>query len=69
VQEWRLWQEPVTVFDYNVRQGAFQCAYANPMHYRVPGQGIIGCFAMRCPIAFRNSEESQTVAAFSADGG
>ena len=49
------WQEPVTIFDHNVRQGAIQFAYANPMLYRVPGQEVIWCFAMRCPIAYKNS--------------
>ena len=63
------WQEPVTVFDHNVRQGAIQFAYANPMLYREPGQEVIWCYAMRCPIAYKNSEESQLVAAFTADGG
>jgi len=46
------WEEPVTVFDHNVRQGAIQFAYANPMLYRVLGQEVIWCFAMRCPIAY-----------------
>ena len=63
------WEEPVTLFDHNVRQGTIQFAYANPMLYRVPGQEVIWCFAMRCPIAYKNSEESQLVAAFTADGG
>ena len=63
------WEEPVAVFDHTRRQGAIQFAYANPVLYRVPGQAVIWCFAMRCSIAQRNSEESQLAAAFTADGG
>jgi hypothetical protein len=63
------WGHPVPVFDFHQRQGAIQFAYANPVLYRAPGQDVIWCFAMRCPIAFENSEESQLVAAFTADGG
>jgi hypothetical protein len=63
------WGEPVAVFNYHVRQGAIQFAYANPVLFRAPGQDVIWCFAMRCPITYENSEESQLVAAFTADGG
>ena len=63
------WEEPVAVFDHNERQGAIQFAYANPVLYRAPGQDVIWCYAMRCPIVYRNSEESQLVGAFTADGG
>jgi hypothetical protein len=63
------WEEPVPVFDHRERQGAIQFAYANPVLYRAPGQDVIWCFAMRCPIVFRNSEESQLAGAFTADGG
>ena len=63
------WQEPVAIFDHQRRLGDIQFAYANPVLYRAPGQDVVWCFAMRCPIAFENSEESQLVAAFTADGG
>jgi hypothetical protein len=63
------WGEPVVIFDHNKRQGAIQFAYANPVLYRAPGQDVIWCYAMRCPINYRNSEESQLVGAFTADGG
>lgn len=63
------WQEPVPIFDHTVRQGAIQFAYANPVLFRPPGQDVIWCFAMRCPIVYTNSEDSQLVGAFSADGG
>ena len=63
------WEEPVMIFDHRHRQGMVQFAYANPVLYRAPGQDVIWCFAMRCPIAQKNSEESQLVGAFTADGG
>jgi len=63
------WEEATPVFDHRQRQGAIQFAYANPVLYKPPGQDVIWCFAMRCPIVFRNSEESQLAGAFSADGG
>ena len=63
------WQEPVAVFDHRERQGALQFAYANPVLFRPTNQDVIWCFAMRCPIGYRNSEESQLVGAFTADGG
>ena len=63
------WEEPVPIFDHRARQGAIQFAYANPVLYRAPGQDVIWCFAMRCPIAYENSEESHLVAAFTPDGG
>ena len=63
------WEEPVMIFDHRQRQGMVQFAYANPVLYRAPGQDVIWCFAMRCPIAQKNSEESQLVGAFTADGG
>ncbi|HAC92028.1 MAG TPA: hypothetical protein DCF63_15595, partial [Planctomycetaceae bacterium] len=63
------WEEPIPVFDHQRRQGAIQFAYANPVLYRAPGQAVVWCFAMRCPIAAENSEESHLVGAFTADGG
>lgn len=63
------WEEPVAIFDHRRRQGSIQFAYANPVLYRAPGQDIVWCFAMRCPIAFESSEESQLVGAFTADWG
>ena len=63
------WEEPVTIFDHRDRQGTIQFAYANPVLYRAPDQDVIWCYAMRCPISFRNSEESQLTAAFTADNG
>jgi hypothetical protein len=63
------WTQPVVVFDHRQRQGSIQYAYANPVLYRAPNQSVIWCFAMRCPIVQRNSEESQLCGCFTADGG
>ena len=63
------WGEPVTVFDHTLRQGAIQFAYANPVLFKPPNQDVLWCFAMRCPIAYKNSEDSQLAGAFSVDGG
>ncbi len=63
------WDEPVAIFDHDVRQGAIQFAYANPVLFRPDGQNIVWCFAMRCSIQQENSEESGLAAAYSADGG
>ncbi len=63
------WAEPVTVFDHNRRQGAIQFAYANPVLFKPAEQDVLWCFAMRCPIVYKNSEDSQLVGAFTADGG
>lgn len=63
------WSEPVAIFDHKRRQGAIQFAYANPVLFKPPEQDIIWCFAMRCPIVYENSEDSQLAGAFSADGG
>jgi len=63
------WGEPVAVFDHNRRQGAIQFAYANPVLFKPVDQDVLWCFAMRCPIVYKNSEDSQLAGAFSADGG
>ena len=63
------WSEAVSVFDHNQRYGTIQFAYANPVLYKPPGQDVIWCFALRCPINYQHSEDSQLVAAYSGDGG
>jgi len=63
------WSEPVPVFDHNQRHGAIQFAYANSLLYKPPGQDVIWCFAMRCPMNYSDSEDSRLAAAYSADGG
>ena len=63
------WSYPVTVFDHRERFGTMQFGYANPVLYHPPGQNLVWCFAMRCPLHNTNSEVSQLCAAYSADGG
>lgn len=63
------WSESAFVFDHNQRFGAMQFGYANPVLYKPPGQDVLWCFAMRCPMNYQHSEDSQLVGAFSADGG
>lgn len=63
------WSEPSFVFDHAQRQGPLQFAYANAVLYHPPGQNVVWCFAMRCPIHYAHSEDSQLAGAYSADGG
>jgi len=63
------WSEPAFVFDHNQRFGAMQFGYANAVLYKPPGQDVMWCFAMRCPMNYQHSEDSQLVGAFSGDGG
>ncbi|SFI68623.1 sialidase family protein [Planctomicrobium piriforme] len=63
------WSEPAYVFNHDQRFGSLQFAYANPVVYHPPGQDVIWCFCMRCPMNYRHSEDSQLAAAYSADGG
>jgi hypothetical protein len=63
------WGEPVAIFDHNRRQGAIQFVYANPVLFKPADQDVLWCFAMRCPIVYKNSEDSQLVGAFTADDG
>jgi len=63
------WGEPVTIFNHRERQGTVQFAYANAILYHPPGQDVLWAFAMRCPMNYRHSEDSQLVGAYSADGG
>jgi len=63
------WSDPVPVFDHAQRQGTLQFAFANAILYHPPSQDVVWCFAMRCPMNYRNSEDAQLCAAFSGDGG
>jgi hypothetical protein len=65
----KTWGEAVTIFDHRQRHGLLQFGYANPVLYRAPGQDLVWCFAMRCPMAWQHSEDSQLVGAYSGDGG
>src|SRR5882672_2460424 len=53
------WSEPAYVFDHNQRHGAMQFGYANSVLYKPPGQDVLWCFAMRCPMNYQHSEDSQ----------
>lgn len=63
------WGEPALIFDHNQRHGAMQFAYANPVLFKPPGQDVLWCFAMRCPMNSTDSEDARLTAAYSADGG
>ena len=65
----KTWSEPAYVFDHHQRFGAMQFAYANAVLFHPAGQDVVWCFAMRCPMGYQNSEDSQLCAAYSADGG
>ena len=59
----------MAIFDHRLPLGPLRVAYANPILFQPPGQSIIWCFAMRCPLIYRDSENSQLSAAYSVDGG
>src|SRR6185312_11077824 len=61
----KTWDNPVTIFN----SGSGGYTYANSFFYKDPGQDIIWCYAMRCPKYYKNSEESELVAAYSGDRG
>jgi len=63
------WGEPVYIFNHNEREGSLQFAYGNAILFKPPGQDILWAYAIRCPMNFKNSEDSQLAAAYSADGG
>jgi hypothetical protein len=63
------WSDPVVIFDHKQRHGTLQFAYANAILYKPPGQDVLWAYAMRCPMNYRHSEDSQLVGAYSADGG
>ncbi|HVB96427.1 MAG TPA: sialidase family protein [Chloroflexota bacterium] len=63
------WSEPISIFDHRLPLGPLRVAYANPVLYRPPGQSVLWCFAMRCPLHYRDSEDSELCAAYSRDGG
>ncbi len=63
------WSEPVVVFDSSRWQGSLHFAYANAILFKPTDQEVMWCYAMRCSMNYRHSEDSQLVAAYSADGG
>ncbi|MDE2979377.1 MAG: sialidase family protein, partial [Acidobacteriota bacterium] len=65
----RTWNERITVFDHRVRNGSVQHAYNNSVLFRPPGQDVVWLFVMRAPMHYRDSENADLVAAYTADGG
>ena len=69
IDDGATWGDPVCIFNHLDRQGTQQFAYANTILYHPPGQDILWCYGMRCPMSYKNSEDGQMVGAWSADGG
>ncbi|MXX61563.1 MAG: exo-alpha-sialidase [Holophagales bacterium] len=65
----RTWNERITVFDHRVRNGSVQYAYNNSVLFRPPDQDVVWLFVMRAPMHYRDSENADLVAAYTADGG
>ncbi len=65
----KTWSPRVAVFDHLQRNGTVQYAYNNSVLFRPPGQDLIWLFVMRAPLHYRDSENVDLVAAYSADGG
>ena len=65
----KTWSPRTMVFDHRVRNGTVQYAYNNSVLFRPPGQDIIWLFVMRAPMHYRDSENADLVAAYTADGG
>jgi len=63
------WEEPVMILDHRIPLGPRRFAYANPVLYHPPGQHVVWCYAMRCPLHYHDSEDSELCAAYSVDGG
>ena len=63
------WLPPVEIFDHRRNRDGRRYGYANPTLYRAPGQEVVWCFAMRCPLHYWDSENSELCAAYTADGG
>ncbi|MCA9066943.1 MAG: exo-alpha-sialidase, partial [Planctomycetaceae bacterium] len=65
----KTWLPRTMVFDHRLRNGTVQYAYNNAVLFRPPGQDIIWLFCMRAPLQYRDSENAELVAAYTADGG
>ncbi len=65
----KTWSEPVVVFDSNVPIGGKRYAYANAILFQPKGGDTVWCFGQRCPLHYRDSEDAELCAAYSADGG
>jgi len=65
----RTWSAPIMIFDHKMHNGTRRYGYANGVLFRPEGQDIIWCYAMRCPLSYRDSEDAELCAAYSCDGG
>lgn len=65
----KTWSPRTMVFDHRQRNGTVQYAYNNSVLFRPKGQDIIWLFCMRAPLHYRDSENADLVAAYTADGG
>lgn len=65
----KTWSPRIMVFDHRHRNGTIQYAYNNSVMFRPPGQNVIWLFCMRAPMHYRDSENADLVAAYTADGG
>ena len=65
----QTWSPRIMVFDHRRRNGTVQYAYNNSILFRPPGQDVIWLFVMRVPMHYRDSENADLVAAYTADGG
>ena len=65
----KTWTPPGRIFDHRVANGSRQYAYANPVLFIPEGQRMIWFFGMRCPMNYRDSEDSELCASYSCDGG
>lgn len=65
----KTWMPRTVVFDHRQRNGTVQYAYNNSVLFRPPGQDVIWLFCMRAPLHYRDSENADLVAAYTADGG
>lgn len=65
----KTWSAPVMIFDHKLHNGTRRYGYANGVLFRPEGQDILWCYAMRCPLSYRDSEDSELCAAYSCDGG
>jgi len=63
------WTVPIMVFDHQKDNGYQRFAYANSVLFKPENQDIIWCFAMRCPLYYPDSEDSELCAAYTSDGG
>ena len=63
------WSPRTMVFDHRQRNGTVQYAYNNAVLFRPPDQDVIWLYCMRAPLHYRDSENSQLTAAYTADGG